>query len=110
MAWRVSLYVLAALLFGAHFLRDGNLVATGLSLCAPLLLLHRRRWVLAVLQVLAYAAAATWLSVGAGLVHARQEQGRSWTLALAIIVAVALVTLAAGLLLNSRAVKDRYPR
>lgn len=110
MAWRVSLYVLAALLFGAHFLRGGNLLAAGLSLCVPLLLLHRRRWVLVVLQVLAYGAAATWLSVGAGLVQLRHQEGRSWTLALAIMVAVALVTLLAGLLLNSRAVRDRYPR
>ncbi len=109
MAWRVSLFVLAALLLGAHFLREGNWVVTVLCLCTPLLLLYRRRWVLAALQILAYGAAATWITVAAGLVQVRQAEGRSWTLAVVILGATALVTLLAGLLLNSRLLKDRYP-
>lgn len=109
MGWRAALYVFAALVTGAHFLREAHLLGIVLCACAPALLLHRRRWVLATLQVLAYSATAVWVTVGVHLVHERQAEGRNWTLAAAIISATALVTLAAGLLLNGRAVRERYP-
>ncbi len=109
MVWRIALFVLAALLLGAHFLRSGNLVAAALCACAPLTLLHRRRWVLVALQILAYGAAVSWLIVAAGLVEARQQEGRSWTLAVIILASTALITALAGILLNSPVIKDRYP-
>ena len=58
MALRVSLYVIAALLLGAHFLREANLVAVALCAAAPLLFLCKQRWVPLALQVLACSAAA----------------------------------------------------
>lgn len=109
MALRIGIYVIAALLLAAHFLRQGNLAPVVLCLCAPLLFLHRKRWTLIALQLLAYGAAASWVVFAVRLVQLRQQTGRSWTLAAIILGAVALVTLLAGLLLNSRAIRERYP-
>jgi len=109
MALRIGIFVVAALLLGAHFLRQGNVVQAALCVGAPLLFLHRKRWVLIVLQLLAYGAAASWVVLAVRLVQLRVLSGRSWTLAAIILGAVALFTLLAGLLLNSRAIKERYP-
>jgi len=108
MILRISLYVIAALLLGAHFLRAGNLLMMALCLAAPLLFLYRRRWSLIGLQVLAYGAAAAWVSIALRLMHMRQQSGQAWTLAVIILGAVALFTVAVGLLLNSRAIRGRY--
>jgi hypothetical protein len=109
MILRISLYVTAALLLGAHFLRAGNPVLVALCLAAPLLFLYRRRWSLIVLQVLAYGAAGTWIAVAIRLVQTRQQSGQSWTVAAMILGSVALFAVVAGLLLNSLAIKNRYP-
>lgn len=109
MILRISLFVIAALLLGAHFLRAGNLVMVALCLAAPLLFLYRKRWSLIVLQVLAYGAGATWIVVAVQLVELRQRSGQPWTVAAIILGSVALFTLLAGLLLNSRAISERYP-
>ena len=110
MTWRIGVYAAAALLFAAHFLRDGNFVAVALCLCAPLLFLYRRWWVLIVLQLMAYGAAATWIITLLRVVELRQVTGRSWTAAALILGSVALLTLVAGVLLNSGAFRRRYPR
>lgn len=110
MALRVGLFVVAALLLGAHFVRVGNLALVAVCAGAPLLFLYRRRRALLLLQVLAYAAALAWLVVAVRLVEARLEAGQPWKLAATILAAVALFTLLAGLLLNSRAIRERYPR
>ena len=108
MILRISLYVTAALLLGAHFFRAGNLLMVALCLAAPLLFLYRRRWSLIGLQVLAYSAAAVWIRVALQLMQVRQQSGQAWTAAVIILGSVALLTIAAGLLLNSRAIRDRY--
>jgi hypothetical protein len=108
MTLRVSLYVLAALLLDAHFLRAGNLAMTALCLAAPLLFLWRNRWSLIALQCLAYGAAVTWIVAAIQLVQTRQQLGQAWTAAVIILGSVALFTLLAGLLLNSRAIRERY--
>ena len=109
MALRISLYIVAALLLGAHFLRTGNLALVALCLAAPLLFAWRSRWGLIALQFLAYIAAGTWIAVALQLVQMRQQLGQPWTVAVIILGAVALLTVLAGLLLNSRAIKERYP-
>lgn len=109
MGLRISLFVLAALLLGAHFLRAGNYAMVALCLAAPLLFFYRKRWSLIALQFLAYCAAATWIGVAIQLVQMRQQLGQPWTVAVLILGSVALFTLLAGLLLNSRAIKERYP-
>ncbi len=109
MALRIGLFITAALLLAAHFLRQGNLVLVALCLCAPLLLLYRKRWVLIVLPLLAYGAAASWIVLTVRLVESRLLSGQPWKLAAIILGAVALFTVLAGMLLNSRAVRERYP-
>lgn len=105
---RISLFVISAGLLGAHFLHAGNVPLVAVCLAAPSLFLYRKRWSLIVLQVLAYAAVATWLETAIRLVEFRQRAGRSWTAAAVILGVVALFTLIAGLLLNSRCVRERY--
>ncbi len=107
---RVILYSLAALLLGAHFLRAGNILLVLLCIAAPFAFFNRRRLSLVLLQVLAYGAAATWLHTAWQLAEARQSLGQNWALAAAILGAVALYSLLAGLLLNSRVMRERYPK
>ncbi len=109
MAWRIGLFVVAALLLGAHYLRELNFVLVALCLCAPLLFLYRNRWSLILLQLLSYGAAVVWLDVALRLVHARQQAGRAWLLAALILGSVALLTALAGVLLNSPVITKRYP-
>ena|SRR5487761_2577042 len=109
MRLRISLFVVAALLLGAHFLRAGHLMLVVLCLAAPLLFLWRNRWSLMLLQFLAYCAAGTWIGLAIELVQLRQRWGQPWAVAAIILGAVALFTLLAGLLLNSRAIEARYP-
>jgi hypothetical protein len=109
MILRISLFVTAAVLLGAHFLRADNPVMVALCLAAPLLFFHRRRWSLIVLQLLAYGAAGTWIAVAIQLVQLRQQSGQPWTVAALILGSVALFSVLAGLLLNSRAMSESYP-
>ena len=108
MLLRIVLYSLAALLMGAHFLRTGNLIVVLICIAVPCAFFYRRWHSLVLLQILAYGAAATWLYTAWRLVQARQALGQNWTLAAAILGAVALFSLAAGLLLNSRVMRERY--
>jgi hypothetical protein len=107
---RIVLFVVAALLAGAHFLRAGNLGLVMLCLIAPLLFLYRKRWSLILLQVMAYSAAVNWIVAAVQIVQLRQLEGRAWTTAALILSAVAVFTFLAGLLLNSRSIKERYSR
>ena len=58
---RISLYVVAALLVAAHFLRVANFIGVALCLATPFLFFVRQRWSLLLFQGLAYVAAAVWL-------------------------------------------------
>jgi hypothetical protein len=109
MGLRISLYIVDSLLLGAHFLRGGSLAMVVLCLAAPLLFLWRQRWSLILLQFLAYGAAGVWIAVAVQLVQMRQRAGLPWTLAATILGCVALYTLLSGVLLNSRAIRKRYP-
>jgi type VI protein secretion system component VasK len=109
MILRIILFVTAAILLGANFLRAGNFVMVAPCLAAPLLFFYRKRWSLIALQLLAYCAAGTWIGVAMQLVQMRQQSGQSWTVATMILGSVALFTLLAGLLLNSHAMRERYP-
>jgi hypothetical protein len=109
MILRIAAYIVAAILVGAHFYRAGDFLVAALCLAAPLLFLHLRRWTLILLQAMAYGAAATWIATAIRLVQFRQQIGEPWTTAAVILGAVALFTLAAGLLLNSRSITRRCP-
>ena len=105
---RAALYVVAALLMAAHFLHVGNVAGVALSLFAPALLLVGERWSLLLLQGLAYFAAVIWLVTAWQIVELRWSLGRPWHLAAAILVAVAVVTAAAGTLLRGMASQPVY--
>jgi hypothetical protein len=107
---RITIYVIAALLLGAHFYRAGSYLLVALCLATPLLFLLRKRRSLILLQLAACGAAAVWLWAALALVAMRQQVGRPWTAAAVILGAVALLTLVAGLLLNSRCMQERYPQ
>jgi hypothetical protein len=110
MILRVGLYTIASVLMAAHFLRQGNWLLAALCALLPLLFLYRKGWVLVALQVAAYAAAAIWVVTAVQLVQERIAMGRSWTAAVIILGAVALFTALSGALLNSRAIRQKYPR
>jgi hypothetical protein len=109
MSVRITLYIIAALLLGAHFYRAGSYLVVALCLTTPLLFLLRKRWGLILLQLAAYGAAAVWLWAAFAFVAMRQQGGRPWATASVILGAVALFTLVAALLLNSRCMQERYP-
>ena len=108
MAFRIVLFIIAAALTAAHFLRAENYGLVALSLVKPLLFLYRKPWSLMVLQLAAYGAMANWLIAALLLIQMRQQIGRPWTTAAIILGAVAMLTLLAGLLLNSRCMRERY--
>lgn len=109
MVLRIALFIIAAALTAAHFLRAGNYVLAAFSLATPLLFLYRTRWSLMLLQLAAYGATLNWLVAVVLLVQMRQQVGRPWSTAALILGTVALLTLLAGLLLNSRSMRQRYP-
>lgn len=108
MAFRIVLFIIAAVLTAAHFFRAGSYGLVALSLATPLLFLYRKQWSLMVLQLAAYGATANWLIAALLLIQMRQQIGRPWTTAAIILGAVAMLTLLAGLLLNSRCMRERY--
>jgi len=106
----IGLYILGALLTGAHFLRAGNVTLVVVSVMAPLVFMHRRRWILIVLQAMAYGASVNWIVTAFQIVQIRRLEGRAWTAAIIILGVVAILTAVAGLLLNSASIRKRYPR
>lgn len=104
----ITLYAVAALLLGAHFLRMGDIIATVACLAVPALFLVRQRWSLLLLQGLAYVAAAIWLATAWQIVAMRWSLGRPWHLAAVILVSVAAVSVLAGSLLHSKTFRLRY--
>jgi hypothetical protein len=105
---RISLYVIAALLIAAHFLRVGNMIGVVLCLATPLLFLVRRRWSLLLLQGLAYGAAAVWLVTAWQIASERWSFGQPWLRAAAILIVVAVISALAGFLLRSQSLQGRY--
>ena len=108
MVARISLYVVAALLIAAHFLRVGEFVGVTLCLAAPLLFFVRRRWSLLLLQGLAYAAAGLWLWTAWQIAIERMAFGQPWLRAATILAAVAAISAFAGILLRSQSLQPRY--
>jgi hypothetical protein len=109
MILRIVPLLIASLLLSAHFLRGGSIGLVVVTLLVPLLLLIRKRWSLVVVQLSAYAAAAVWLYTTIDLVQERMMFARPWSVAVIILGSVTLFTIFAGLLLNSRLMKNKYP-
>ena len=108
MIWRIAIYILAAALIAAHFLRAGSMLVVALWLAIPLLFLVRRRFSLLILEGLIYLAAVVWLVTAWQLVAMRQLLGQPWHLGAAILVATAAFSVLAGGLLHGKILRERY--
>ncbi len=104
---RILLYI-TTWLIAAHFLRTGSLIPTALCLLTPLLFLVRRHWSLLLLQLLAYAAAITWLWTAWQIVAMRRLFGEPWALSAVILITVAAISVLAGLLLRKGSLQELY--
>jgi len=100
--------IIAFLLLGAHFLRGGHMILAGVSILAPLLLLIKKRWMLLLVQWLAYSGALVWIQTTFSLIQQRRMTGVPWVRMLLILSGVTVLTLYAGYLLSSDIVKRRY--
>ncbi len=101
---------LSCLLLGAHFLRDGALVAAFLCAVAPIALISRRRAVLLILQIGLLAGALVWAHTGAELVEVRRMLGQPFGRLVAIIGGVIAWTAGSSALLSLPRVKVRWSR
>ncbi len=108
MVLRIIPLILASLLLGAHFLRGSSIILVGVSILAPLLLLIKKRWILLLVQGLAYAGALVWVHTTFVLVQQRMMVGAPWFRMFLILAGVTAFTLYAGYLLNSDVIKQHY--
>lgn len=106
---RLAPFVLATLLLGAHFLRDGLTALVIVCVLLPFLLLVKKRWVSTLLQGYMLVAALVWVQTTYSLVRSRMAEGEPWIRMLAILSTVTAFTLWAGYLLRSRRLQERYP-
>lgn len=86
--------VLSALLLGAHFLRDGQVVLAVLCLLLPLLLIGRRQLPVRLLQGAFVLGSLEWLRTLLVAVQLRWATGEPWIRLTFIIGGVCLFTLA----------------
>jgi hypothetical protein len=106
--WRLAAPILAYLLLGASFLRAGDQLMV-LACGALLLLLAVPRWWAARLAQLALAfAALRWLWLTWMLAGMRAAAGLPYARMIAILGAVALLTLLAALVFNSARLRRYY--
>lgn len=106
--WRLVAPIIAFLLLGASFLRAGNdlmVVACGILV---LLLAVPRPWAAWVAQLALALAALRWLWLTWTLAAMRAAAGVPYGRMVAILVAVALLTLLAALVFRSRALRRYY--
>lgn len=103
-----TFFVLSCLLLAAHFFRQSVFLAVGICLLAPFLLLLKKNWVPAILQVFAYAASAVWIYTAVMLVRQRMAEARPFRGVIVILGCVTLLCVVTGLLMNSAAVKNRF--
>ncbi len=100
--------ILAFALLAAHFSRADMLPAVAVSLATPFLLLIRKPWIARSIQVLLIIGAAEWIRSMLGYIQVRKEIGEDWTRLAIILVAVAVLTVCAGLVFRGKSLKKRY--
>ena len=105
-----AIAVLSLVVLGAHFMRYGNDVGMVLSVAPIALLFVRRPWAARVIQVVLVFGAFEWATTLVGLVQMRMAQGLPATRLAIILGTVIVVTLAAALLFETRAMKRVYRR
>ena len=110
---KVLLYVpvvLSILVLGAHFLRYGNSIGVLVALLLVALLFLRRPWVARLMQVVLVLGTLEWLRTMYELGHIRALHGQPYGRMLVILGVVAVVTLLAALLFESKTLRQVYGR
>jgi len=102
------LVVISLLLLAAHFLRFGDTVAVSCIVALIVLLFVPRWWVARLMQFVLAFGALQWLMTLATLIQARAAQGQPWLRLAIILGAVAIITVIAGLLFQTRELKTYY--
>lgn len=100
--------MLSLLLIGAHFLRAGNVLVLLMSLLLITALCIREPLVARTAQVALLLATAEWIHVAYNLVMARLAAGAPWSKLVAILGAVAALSLLASALFRARALQEMY--
>jgi hypothetical protein len=96
------------ILLAAHFSRADQNILAALVLLAPSLLFIRQKWVIYVLQGVAYVGSIAWLYSAYRYIQIRIATGDDWIRLLIILGVVALYTFWAGYFLRSSRIDDRY--
>lgn len=109
MMWlRIIPLILSSLLLSAHFYRHYNYPMMVISIIVPLLLLIKKRRILIVIQLFSLAGAGVWINTIVTIADERKSIGEPWIRMAVILGAVAAFTLASGLMLNLKKVKENY--
>jgi len=103
----IAVSVASSLLIGAHFLRAGNIVLAVLFPGSAALFFVKAPWAALIQQILHYIAAAIWIETLVRLTRYRILAGQAWGRMAIILGTVAAVSVLAGMLVNSSAVKKR---
>ena len=106
--WRLVAPIIAFLLLGASFLRAGNDLMVVTCGALVLLLAVPRPWAAWVAQLALVLAALRWLWLTWMLAGMRAAAGVPYGRMVAILVAVALLTLLAVLVFRSQRLKHYY--
>lgn len=96
------------LLLAAHFSRADKDLLTIVVLLTPFLFFIKQRWVIQILQGVAFYAALVWSWSTYEYVSARMANGDAWIRLLVILVAVAVYSAWSGYFLLSDRVRELY--
>lgn len=107
-ALQLSPVFFSALVLAAHFLRAGDIGLVAVTVAMPLLLWLRRPWVARVVQVGLVMGAVLWVRVVLQLIDVRRSLGAPWGRMALILGAVAVVTAASTLVLETPSLRRRY--
>jgi len=109
MLWLQLIPVVLSLgVLAAHFSRHDQPALMGLSVALMGLLAVPRRWAARVLQIVLLVAAAEWVRTMIVLARIRTELGQDASRMVVILTAVALLTAASALVLNTRRARARF--
>ena len=100
---RVLPLSLSALLLAAHFYRAGSNILVTIALATPLLLLARRWWAVASVQIALFVAAAEWIRTALAIAAVREMMGAPAGRMLLILGCVAVFTALSAIPLRNLA-------
>ncbi len=100
--------MLALGVLAAHFVRARMLVAAALCVLMIALLAVPRAWVARVVQIALVIGALEWARTLAALLASRMAIGQPYLRMTAILVVVALLTLASAWVFRARPLRTRY--